>query len=196
MASPTASHPWRGYVNMLIYNLGLRGPVEDEVVARFVEALLLQLEVTHPPEVFYDAMVRALASGEAVAALPGQDEAAARDLLVRLVKGLDERRPWPARPFEIVDREPDEFREAPVIGRIPHTKRIVENSLNQAFTNLSGGGHGYSLVLRLSSGHVVALFAGPPFSEPGVDVRAYSDPAATLEALCALTGLDVQKNVG
>ncbi len=67
------------------------------------DELVRQWFFVSPVEDYYQAVVAALKSGERVAFHPEQDEEAVRDFLARMLRALDERRPWPVPPFVELD---------------------------------------------------------------------------------------------
>jgi len=187
-----SNRDWRGYLNQILYGVDLRAPVGDDVVERVATAMLDRLVFADPPEVYYHAMTTALDSNELLSSDEDQDEVATRDFLFRLVGALDERRPWPVPPFDRMDNPWNEFRDAPLIGRIAQRKRTVENRLRKEFRVPVGDDNGTRfLILRLASGHIVALSASKPFVSPNVEIRSFDNPNDTLRNFEGLTGIEV-----
>ena len=194
MESTQQPPPWRGYVNQLTYGLDLGRHVDDEVVTRLVDALVQQRSFRHPVETYHDAATAALASGEPIARGAREDEVV-RDLLARLVRELDERRPWADPPFRTLGVEQwPRLATAPVIGRIPLSRMTVGERLCGIFEPVpaASGEQVDVLVLRLRSGEQVGLVAPASFTERGVIVRAHGDSRPTVAAIRELTGLDVE----
>jgi hypothetical protein len=188
-----ASPPWRGGVNQILYGVVLRAPADDEVVDRVATELIRQRMYVEPVQLYYDAAVEGLRSGEPLAFHDDdlQQEDAVRDFLTRLVRRLDERRPWPEHPFYAVRRDEWDdglFGDA-AIARVPLSPREIVSRLHRMFSDVDiDGGRALVLVLRLRTGHVVTLRA-TRFDAPYVDVLAGTDPASTTAAFREATGL-------
>lgn len=190
MTSMQPIFPWRGYVNQLTYGADLRTPVPDEVVERITHELIRQWFFTHAVENYYDAAVAGLNSGKRLAFTDDQDEEATRDLLIRVVARLDERRPWPEHPFYQGERsEWAALRDAPVAAVVPQSEREVRRRLNRGFAAVdTEAGRVKVLILRLRTGQTVVLRSGPA----GCDLLTGDDPAPTIAAFRELTGLDAE----
>ncbi|WP_252442280.1 hypothetical protein [Pseudonocardia humida] len=186
--------PWRGYVHQLTYGADLTGPLDDDAVERIVEGVLRQRVFTQPIEAYYEAASAALASGEHLADLPNQDDAAVRDALIRIVDRLDARRPWPVPPFQQQGVEEwGALAGAPVIGRIPLSQMQVRRTLNRLFDTVEhGGGELKVLVLRLRTGQLVALRSTGAFTAPGVDLLSGAEPGSTAADFTELTGMPLE----
>jgi hypothetical protein len=191
--SESAPTPWRGFVSRITYGTDLRAPVDDSSVIRLADELIRQGYFKDPVEAYYQATVDGLRSGESLRFDDRQDEGAVRDLLTRLLRTLDERRPWPEPPFKSLPV--DEWltlQDAPVIGRIPRHPRDVQAHLQRRFSAPGTDGQEKRvIVLRLRSGQKVGLRASS-WREPSVDLYSKADPEATRKAFRDLTGLDVQ----
>ncbi|MFJ8913018.1 hypothetical protein [Amycolatopsis sp. NPDC102389] len=185
--------PWRGYVNQLTYAADLRHRVDDEFVGRVADELIRQRFFTLPVADYHRAATEALGSGERIAGEP-DDEDATRDFLARLVRALDDRGPWPEPPYSTSGTgEWAALRAAPVIARVPLTEREIGATLNRVFAQEPpGAGDVRVLILRLRTGQRVALRASRPFTEPGVDLVTYDDPASTVAAFGELTGIEAE----
>jgi hypothetical protein len=187
---------WRGTVNQLTYGiagLGRRDPVDDARVARTVDDMLHQRTFAGQPEDYYSATVDALASGRQLA-YDSEDEELVRDFLTRLLAELDARRPWPVLPFtRVTPQQWPALSQARPIGRIPLSHHDVRGRLRHLFDKVTLEGQSVDvLTLRLRTGEMVALRAGPSYTEPGVTLLAQTtDPAATIAAFREATGLDV-----
>jgi hypothetical protein len=187
---------WRGTVNQLTYGiagLGRRDPVDDARVARTVDDMLHQRTFAGQPEDYYPATVDALASGRQLA-YDSEDEELVRDFLTRLVAELDARRPWPVLPFtRVTPQQWPALSQARPIGLIPLSHHDVRGRLRHLFDKVTLEGQSVDvLTLRLRTGEMVALRAGPSYTEPGVTLLAQTtDPAATIAAFREATGLDV-----
>ena len=194
MTSAQPDFPWRGYVNQMTHGTDLRHRVGDNLVARLADELIRQRYFNHPVENYYQAAIAGLESGESVTLTEDQDEQVVRDLLARLVRALDERRPWPEPPFTSLDTsEWSNLRDAPVIGRIPMKERDVQTRLHRVFSeNLPDGNEGRVLILRLRTGQIVALLSPISFGTSGIDLLAHTNPESTLAAFRDLTGVSVE----
>ncbi|WP_214407020.1 hypothetical protein [Pseudonocardia lacus] len=186
--------PWRGYVHQLTYGADLSERVGDDAIDRIVEAVLAQRVFTQPAETYYDAACAALASGERLADLPDQDEAAVRDALIRIVEGLDARRPWPVPPFHQLPAGGwADLAAAPVIGRIPRSQMQVRRTLNRLFDTVGQGADETKvLLLELRTGQRVALRSTGAFTAPGVDLLTRAEPGSTAADFTELTGLPLE----
>lgn len=186
--------PWRGYINQILFGTDLRAPLSDQLLARLVDALIQQKYFNSPVDDYYRAAERALKSGELLAIDSSQDEEAVRDLLVRLLPALDERRPWPEPAFRKVNiYDWSESIQQPVIGRLQHSISDVENILRRNFREFDSDGTETSAVtLQLRSGKLVSLFGRRAFNQPGIDIRTDAEAATTIAEFMEATGLDVQ----
>jgi hypothetical protein len=183
MTPPQPTVPWRGYVNMLVYDLPT--PLDEQVADRLATELIRQRFFTHPVDDFYGAIVAALPSGERLAITGDHDEADVRALLSRVVVLLDARRPWPDAAYQALEAgQWAALRDAPLIGRLLLHRRHVEAQLNRGFTAI---GSAEVLVLRLRTGQTVALRSGPS----GVELLTEADPGPTVAAFRELTGLEI-----
>lgn len=186
--------PWRGYINQLTYGIDLAQQVEDEVIQRRADSLVAQRIFSDPVERYYEAAKAALGSGEQLAE-DGHQDGVVKDFLARLLRKLDEQHPWPVPPFRTLENDHwSDVESAPVIGRIPLTRKSVEERLSRIFRPVQGSrGEQFDvLVLRLRSGDLVGLIAPVSFSERGVSVRAYGDQSSILASIREFTGLDVE----
>ncbi len=193
MASSRTAPQWRGYVNQITYGTDLRAPIDDSLLSRLADELIRQRYFRDPVETFYQAAIDALQSGESVRLDDDQDEGAVRDLLTRLLRELDERRPWPEPPFRSLSIDVWQvLQDAPVIGRLSAYPMDVQARLYRNFSaGESSSPDSRIILLRLRSGQEVGLRAAS-FSEPHVDMYSTSDPESTRADFQDLTGLDVQ----
>lgn len=181
--------PSRELTSHILYGTDLRRPVDDQRLSMLADELLRHRLFNEPVTDYYEAVRAALASGESPALDDSQDDAAARDLLERLVVALDERRPWPARPF--VALRPDDWPDLqtePVIGSIPLRRQDVQTRLGRVFHRVGTGDRG-ALALRLRTGERLGLIAGESFTERRVVVVGRPDSGTALASFRALTGL-------
>lgn len=180
---------WRRQISQILYGTDLRRPIDEHLLAMLADELVRHRMFNDPVSDYYEAAGAALASGDRIALDDSQDDAAARDLLERLIVALDERRPWPARPFVAQDfDEWPNLESEPVIGSIPLRRQDVQTRLGRVFHRVGTGDRG-ALALRLQSGELVGLIASESFTEPGVVVVGRTDPDTTLASFRELTGL-------
>jgi hypothetical protein len=184
---------WRGYINQMTYGADLRAPLDDSLVNRLADELIRQRLFTLPVADYYKAAAEALRSGERLGSDDDQDEGAVRDLLTRLVKVLDHRRPWPEAAYRALPvDETFTLASAALIARIPMLPRDVEGRLSRSFSKQGPDGReGEFIVLRLRTGQQVVLRA-KTFREANVEIYGVDDPDATRAAFRELTGLDVE----
>ena len=192
MTSSQQASPWRGYVNQLTYGLDLTSPATDEALTELADRLIEQRSILHPVQTYHSAARAALATTEPIVAVAGQNDVI-RDLLRRLLRELDARRPWPEPAYRVARASAAKIAPAPVVGRIPLSRMAVSERVNALFEPRHIGGRpADALVLNLRSGHTVTLVAPDSFTEPGIIVRADGDARSVSAALRELTGLEMQ----
>lgn len=185
--------PWRGYINQITYGTDLRAPIADSLLNRLADELIRQRYFRSSVETYYQAAIDALESGESIRLDDSQDENAVRDLLSRLLRTLDDRRPWPEPPFRSLPIDAwQTLRDAPVIGRLPAYPLDVQARLYRSFELCeSSSEQSRVIVLRLRSGQEIGLHA-TSLSKRNVFLHSTSDPESTRADFHNLTGLDVQ----
>ncbi|MGL5864069.1 MAG: hypothetical protein ACRCY9_22730 [Phycicoccus sp.] len=184
---------WRGRINQLTYGLALRTPVDDATVTRLADELVQQRLVSTPVADYHDAVTAALRSGEPLAPPWDGDEQATRDFLDRLLHELDDRRPWPAAPYDQL--EPSAWpalATAPVVARVPESFHIVQARIGRPFTDLDDEAGGLVIALRLRTGQVVGLRMSADLREQGAAVHTHDDPRTVVADLRELTGLPAE----
>jgi hypothetical protein len=178
----------RGLVNGLTYAVNLDHPITDAAVESVASNVLAQRVYSDPVPSFYSAAEAALQDSEGLGDSADADRRA-RDFLRRLLRALDERRPWPEPRYERLDASGwPKLMAAPVIGRIDLTPIEVRDRVSRSFTRLSDSRRG--LILRLQTGQVVGFLASNS-PGPGVEVRSPDDPQQTRADLRELIGLAV-----
>ncbi|OBK21239.1 hypothetical protein A5634_10530 [Mycobacterium asiaticum] len=182
-----------GYIHHLTYGADLRARLDDSLLNRLTDELIRQRFFTLPVADFYWAAVDALNSGEHLASGDDQDDGTVRDLLARLIKALDDRRPWPEPAFKALPvDETLNFMNTPLIACMSILPRDVEARLSRSFSKREPGGRdGEFIALRLRTGQQVVLRAAT-FRVADVEVYSADDPEATRAALEEFTGLEVQ----
>jgi hypothetical protein len=188
-----SASPWRGYTNQIVYGTELQSPIDDSLLSVLIDELIRQRYFTDPVESYYEAAVEALQSGEEIRLDDTQDEDAVRDLLARMLRMLDERRPWPEPPFRTLPVEGWQGLErAPKIGHITIRPMDLEGRLYRSFERYESGGQELRiLVLRLRTGQIVGLRIAS-LRQPNVDVYSPSDPEEVRAALHELLNLDLE----
>jgi hypothetical protein len=93
---------WRGPINGLLYGLIFTPEITDETVTDCADAALNYTVLGSGPEVYYEAIQKALTSGErldGLGQLPQFDQAQIAEFLRALADRLDALRPWPEPKF-------------------------------------------------------------------------------------------------
>lgn len=184
---------WRGTVDQLLYSVMFDRALDDSVVDRTARAVLDGRSLTAGPGTYVDAIGAALASAERLSATfdTPHDEAAFRDFLNRLRHRLEQSRPWPAPAYVRLPIEQwASFGAARSIARLGPSLIAVRDRLAQRFERLPGDDSRYGLILRLDSGHTVAVVGSYQPGPATLLQRDPGDPAAVLAAFLAATGLD------
>lgn len=184
---------WRGYLNKITYGAPLSAPADDAQVIQIAEDLIAGQLFEEPVEKFYQAAMDGLRSDEDLRWSDDQDERVVRDFFSRLVRALDDRRPWPEPMFRSlpVDRWLN-LQHAPIIGRIPEYPTRIQTQLRRHFSVYdSDSPDSQAIILLLRTGQTVGLRISS-WLDPNIDVYSEADPEATRVALRQLIGLDVQ----
>ncbi len=143
-------------------------PLDDALALRHARALIFRPLVGVSPEEEYDALVEALRSDAPLATWHGDprferriDEGDFRAHLGRVRDRLDALRPWPVPLFRAVTPELWAGYRAPrVVGRIGLRTPVVEDRIHTHLSpvaRLDGDGQVRVVILRLRSGHEIAL---------------------------------------
>lgn len=153
---------WRGPINQLLYGLMYTREVSDDTARSHAEDAVSFRTLAMGPEVYYEAIVAALASGEELdeaRQLRHLDEADVERFLRAVATELDELRPWPEPPFRVLTptaweglvlSKPSARLNEPV-GRVG---RFLKKAFRPAGEAYPGKG---VLVLKLRTGETVAL---------------------------------------
>jgi hypothetical protein len=155
------TEPGRGVSNVILYSVLFDKQLDDDVVTRVAERAVEHPDAYLTTEQIYAGIAEALASNEILTeSMPGHPhgEQEYRDFLARVARRLDAMRPWPQRPFQVVD--PLSWYDldyARLIARVKLSVIGVERRLHEVFGR-SGDGR-QVMALRLKSGAEVALVA-------------------------------------
>ncbi|CAJ1586160.1 hypothetical protein [[Mycobacterium] wendilense] len=189
---------WRGPVHQLLYGLMYTGDVTDDIARSHAEDAVSYRTLPMGPQVYYDAIMQALASGQEL------DEARQlrhldADDIERFLRGvvveLDALRPWPEPPFRVLTRDTWEgLASTPPAARLNDPVGRVGRFLKKSFRPAGKGYPGKAvLVLKLSTGETVALigsFAGRDAVALHTDAH---DPAAAITHFVEQTGYPESK---
>ncbi|NBE80767.1 hypothetical protein [Micromonospora rubida] len=184
---------WRGPVDQLLYSVMFDSVLDDAVVARTARTVLDGRSLTAGPGAYVDAIGAALSSDARLAESfdTPHDEAAFRDFLGRLRHRLEQLRPWPEPAYV---RLPVEqwltFGAARPVAQLGQSLMAVQDRLAQRFERLPGDDGRYGLLLRLNSGHTVAVVGSYQPGPVTLLQRGPGDPATVIAAFQAATGLD------
>lgn len=139
----------RGLVNELIYAVELEHPVRDAFATSVAEAVVAQRIFSSPVAAYRAATERALQDPDALGEQP-DDDRRAREFLRRVLRALDDRRPWPELPYkELPAADWTTLLSAPLIGHIDMSPMGVTNQLSRRFTRIADASYG--LMLRLQT---------------------------------------------
>lgn len=191
---------WHGPVNQLLYGLIFTREITDEIVRFNAESAIHNSTLSLGPDVYYEAIKEALASGDdlASAQLPQFDHTAITNFLTAVADRLDTLRPWPERPFHQLDAAawaksgcttPIALIDAPILD--------LTNLLNVRFSPAGIAAPGqYVSLIGLRTGEIVALLGSYALGEKVALLADVSgDPKTTIERFIALTGIPPEKVV-
>jgi hypothetical protein len=188
----------QGFVNEILYGIDGAPDIRDEgIVSRTVDSMINGRYFPGSVAEYAAAIDATLRDGHLAPAVLGNSrrysEAELLDLLRRLDRELDRRRPWPDPPFVKLDvAQWPSFDSARPIARIDRPAHQVTNLLDRNFDQVPvGGGQLPVLLLRLRTGDVIALVGS-------VDPRSTSflllqrdpgDPTEIVTRFGELTGI-------
>jgi hypothetical protein len=185
---------WRGPINALLYGLIFAPEITDDVVGGCAEAAVNYTVLGDGPEVYYEAIQKALTSGEPLdnlGQLPQFDEAQVAGFLRAVATELDALRPWPEPKFRRLSAATwATFANAVPIARLNASIRQVTDVLQKGFRPASDAEPGTQvLMLKLTTGETVALL-GSYGRDDDVTLLtdAVHDPAEVIEHFTAATG--------
>lgn len=183
-----------GVSNGILYGLIFAEDLDDDRVVYVANGIVDEPAGYLTTEETYAEIADALASDETLTeGIPGHShsEMDFRDFLARVVRRLDEMRPWPERPFQVLNPlswdDPDSAR---LVARVKVSVLNLEPRLHGTFRR-SGDGRRV-LTLRLLSGVEVALVLQwwPGSMDTALLMRDPSLPVAeVLEEFLAATGI-------
>jgi hypothetical protein len=185
---------WRGPINGLLYGMIFEPEITDELVKGCANAAVNFTVLGDGPDVYYEAIRHALASGEPLDGLrqvPQFDEAQIADFLRAVAHRLDALRPWPEPKLRRISADTwASFQHAVPIARVIASVTEVTDILQKGFRPAGGEEPGMKvLMLKLITGETVALLGS--YSR-GNDVALYADTAAdpttVIEHFTAATG--------
>ncbi|WP_157229023.1 hypothetical protein [Nocardia brevicatena] len=145
---------WRAVVNAILYGIRFSRTLDAQEVHHISYALVRRPPFSITPEQMHQAIATAADSGEEIGAIvhTKYSESEARDLISRILHELDEIRPWPVPPFQVLpETEWEEFLNAPALAQVTIPWPDIEARLGLIFHRLPGGGGQYFL-LELRSG--------------------------------------------
>jgi hypothetical protein len=190
---------WRGPINGLLYGLIFAPEITDELVAGCADAAVNYTVLGDGPEVYYEAIHEALASGErldGLGQLPQFDQAQVADFLRAVATQLDALRPWPEPEFRRLDPATwATFANAVPIARLDDSMLGLRNIVRGVFEPAGDSQPGrYVLMLKLATGETVALLGSPgPKEKVTLLTDAADNPADVIEHFTAATGFPSDK---
>jgi hypothetical protein len=167
--SPAARDPdsgadvaqWRGVNNGVLYSVQFAQDLDAAQVDRIARWLLRQPLWALTQQQEYDALADALRSDAQLTELipDRHTEETYRDFLRRLLARLDEARPWPELPFQMLGVSHwVNFTGARAVARIGLSVKQIQERLHRNMARLTvAGTERRVLMLRLRSGDEVAL---------------------------------------
>jgi len=181
---------------------------DDEVVVRAADDLIDRISYEATVTEFHAVFVRAVTSGTlppaALAAAGSHSAAAILSFLGRLLAELERRRPWPDPALVQLDpgHWPPLDSSLPIAWvdlPLPLVEQATRASFGAPFEGASPGTEMPLMVLRLRTGHMVALLGdGEQGPEPSsflvllTDTRRRRESAAVIEYLVRYTGLPLE----
>jgi hypothetical protein len=190
---------WRDAINEILFGLTYTDEITDELVRWNADSAVHYTTLTRGPEVYYQAIAEALASGkplDGLRQLPQFNQAQIAGFLGALADRLDALRPWPEPQFRQLEVDAwTALRHAVPIARLNASVREVTDVLQKGFRPAGDADPGMQvLMLKLITGETVALLGS--YSR-GDDVTLYTDSAAdpttVIEHFTAATGFPPEK---
>ncbi|HKH51607.1 MAG TPA: hypothetical protein VKA77_07390 [Mycobacterium sp.] len=190
---------WRGPVNALLYGIIFAPEITDEVVAACAEAAVNYTVLGDGPEVYYEAIQKALTSGERLdnlGQLPQFDQAQIAGYLRAVATQLDALRPWPEPKFRRLSAATwTTFANAVPIARLDASILRVRSIVRGVFEPAGDAQPGrYVLMLKLATGETVALLGSHgPQEKVTLFTDAADNPAEVIEHFRTATGFPPDK---
>lgn len=151
---------WPGVVNTILYHIQFEKELDQKIVDRISNALLVEPVFELTPEEEYSALENGLLQGEPLpeAVEVKWSDAEIRDFLTRVVQRMDERRPWPELPYLRLPRDKvDDFvKSARPLARVHTSFPGIESGVKRNFFHDSENGS--FLLLRMRSGVEIGFF--------------------------------------
>jgi hypothetical protein len=188
---------WQPIVNQILYLTNYNRELTDEVAQSYAGRMIEHDFFPSGPAAYREAIAQVLASGgpvtDGVIDTP-HDAAALREFLGKVAAALDERRPWPAPRFVML--QPGEwasFAQAKAIARIDWSTVRLGNFLRSLFRPIQIGDASLPvLVFRIGTGETLAFLGSAEPSVHSVTLfqRDPGDPAEVIAHFCECTGFD------
>ena len=171
---------WRGFVNGVLYGVQFQEKLDDELATREAQQLVNDPIMNLAPEEEYAALVEAVEVGTDLTALIPEphSEQAFREFLTKVLREMDDMRPWPDLPFRGLDvSEWANFEGAQPVARIALDWARAQERIRNIFRKPAGEEREVC-VLRLKSGTDVALVSPwwPDSKNVAVMVRGQQRP--------------------
>lgn len=185
---------WRGPINGLLYGMIFEPEIIDEVVNGCANAAVNYTVLGDGPDVYYEAIQLALASGvrlDGLGQVPHYDQAQIADFLRAVATQLDALRPWPVPKLRHLNASTwTTLANAIPIARLDDSIVGVQKRVRGVFARAGDSQPDrYVLMLKLGSGETVALLGAPgPKERVTLLTDAADDPAAVIEHFTAATG--------
>ena len=191
---------WHCVNGGVLYSVQFARELDGATVDRIARWLLSQPPWALTQQQEYDALADALRSDAQLTEFIPEPhtEEAYRDFLRRLLARLDETRPWPELPFQVLDTPHwENFAGARAAARIGLSVKKLQERLHRIMVKLTINGSDRNvLMLRLRSGDEVALVTPwwPGSTDTAVLKRGHASSAEQLIAeFINCTGLDADE---
>jgi hypothetical protein len=187
---------WRGPINQLLYGLIYTEHITEDTVRWNADDAVHYQTLGLGPAAYYDAIAKALDSGEeldGLQQLPQFGQTQVAEFLRAVAHRLDSLRPWPEpKIIQITDPAAwTEFGRAVPIAQLNSSILEVSNILRKGFTPVTDTQpRQHVLILRLASGETVALRGTyGPADALTLLTDTPEDPAQVIEHFIVATGL-------
>ncbi len=168
--------------------------LDGDLTERITDDIVGYRSFKSGPDAYLHAIDEAIQRSELDTPYRTQDHAAFADFLVRLASALRARQPWP-RPVlrRLPTVELGQFSHH--VGTLNLTRIAAHHKLGERFDRVRDAeGEQHVMLLRLSTGEEVGLFAPTQRTARGVDIRQREpgDASQTLQHFEELTGLQAE----